>query len=261
MNASYIAAELRRRIESGECERGTRLPSVTTTGKEFGVSGQTAAAAYAVLAALGLVRIEKGNGGTIVTAGRKSDAHLGTYAPPDLTAAVAWKPTEAAWGGDGGDLPGAPARGSGLHGRVGVPAGTVVVERHRIRKVDGVPVQHKLTVLPYDVAARVPEGFEGIPPMLAPVGAEPQKPPHGVRFADWMGWGVVHTECVITTESMTTEASEALGVPMRHPGVPGRRCRPERRRRHGERHRDYLRPAPPRHAQHRRVNNEIRPMA
>ncbi|WP_374778725.1 GntR family transcriptional regulator (plasmid) [Streptomyces sp. NBC_01310] len=218
MNASYIAAELRRRIESGECERGTRLPSVTTTGKEFGVSGQTAAAAYAVLAALGLVRIEKGNGGTIVTAGRKSDAHLGTYAPPDLTAAVAWKPTEAGGEATEETYQVLQREAPDYMAEWGVPAGTVVVERHRIRKVDGVPVQHKLTVLPYDVAARVPEGFEGIPPMLAPVGAEPQKPPHGVRFADWMGWGVVHTECVITTESMTTEASEALGVPAGTPG-------------------------------------------
>lgn len=215
MNAHEIAAALRSAIAAGEYPHGGKLPTIRQTAERYGVSHQTAASAYSVLAALGMVRTDR-RSGTTVTAGPVADAHLGTFAPPDLAVAEAWKPTD---GGTASEetvlvrqtdvcdmaLPWASEAGG-------------FIERTRIRSVDGVPVQHKLTVLPYAVAAQKPEGHDGIPPMLAPVGAAPMKPPIGVRVADWLGWNVAHTVCTITAEPMSSEACTALGMPEGSPG-------------------------------------------
>ncbi|AIA08595.1 UTRA domain-containing protein [Streptomyces noursei] len=101
---------------------------------------------------------------------------------------------------------------------MGIEVGAEVVERTRIRRIDGLAVQHKLSVMPHDVASRSPEGYEGIPPMLAPVGAAPLSPPPGVRMAQWLGWDIERTEVRITAEPMTPAAAEALGVPQGTPG-------------------------------------------
>lgn len=217
MNANAIVAEIRKGIAAGEYRYGTRLPSVRGLADQYGVSQQTAAAAYAVLVALGLARTAPGSG-TTVSAGPAADAHLGTFAPPDLTAAVAWKPRT-----EGGEsksettlvrqLP-APASMTDY----GIPTGTDVVERTVIRSVDGVPVQHKLTVMPYEYAARTPEGYDGVPPMLAPVGARPHRPPHGLSVSEWLGWDVANTECAITAEPIDAAAAAALGM---QEGAPG----------------------------------------
>ena len=100
----------------------------------------------------------------------------------------------------------------------GIEEGTEVVERTRIRSVNGTPVQHKVTVMPHALAAKRPEGYDGVPPMLAPVGAAPVKPPEGVRMAEWLGWGLAGTECYITAEPMDQAAAEALGLPVDVPG-------------------------------------------
>lgn len=217
MNVNDIAAEIRKGIAAGQYRYGTRLPSVRDLAEQHGVSQQTAAASYAILSALGLARTERGSG-TTVAAGPAADAHLGTFTPPDLAATVAWKPNNG--GGEASEettlVRQLPASASMADW--GIPEGTDVVERTRIRTADGVPVQHKLTVLPYEVAARTPEGYEGIPPMLAPVGAQPVRPPHGVRVADWLRWDVAHTECAITAEPMAPAACEALRMPEGSPG-------------------------------------------
>ncbi|WP_121832809.1 MULTISPECIES: GntR family transcriptional regulator [unclassified Streptomyces] len=215
MNAHEIAEALRSAIAAGEYPHGTKLPTIRQTAEQYGVSHQTAASAYSVLAILGMVRTDR-RSGTTVTAGRSADAHLGTFAPPDLAAAEAWKPT-----GDG-----TASEETTLVRQTDTAPMTLpwvsdeggFVQRTRLRSVDGVPVQHKLTVLPYTVAARKPDGYDGIPPMLAPVGAAPVKPPTGVRAADWLGWNVANTECTITAEPMSPEACAALGVPDGSPG-------------------------------------------
>lgn len=217
MNANAIAERIRAGIAAGEYRYGSRLPSVRDLAEEHGVSQQTAAAAYAVLATLGLVKTERGSG-TTVAAGPSADAHLGTFSPPDLAAAQAWRPT----------APGAQVSEETTRVRQmaataemtdwGIPSGSDVVERTRIRSVDGVPVQHKLTIMPYEIASRSPEGHEGAPPMLAPVGAPPLSPPQGTRMADWLGWDVATTECVITAEPMHADACEALGISEGSPG-------------------------------------------
>lgn len=217
MNANTIATAIRQGIATGQYPYGGRLPTVRELAEQYGVSQQTAAAAYAVLAALGLVRTDR-RSGTVVTAGRSADAHLGTFTPPDLAAAVAWKPNGGAGEASEETTLVRQLTSPGHMGAWGIEEGTSVVERTRIRSVDGVPVQHKLTVLPYSIASLAPEGHEGIPPMLAPVGADPVRPPHGARMADWLGWDVARTECAITAEPMDSAATKALTLPEGAPG-------------------------------------------
>lgn len=215
MNAHEIAEALRSAIAAGEYPHGSKLPTIRQTAERYSVSHQTAASAYSVLAVLGMVRTDR-RSGTTVTAGQAADAHLGTFVPPDLAAADAWKPAGGGTANEettlvrqadtcGMELPWISTEGG-------------FVERTRLRSVDGVPAQHKLTVLPYSVAAQKPEDYDGIPPMLAPVGAAPMKPPTGVRVADWLGWNVAHTSCTITAEPMSPEACKTLGMPEGSPG-------------------------------------------
>lgn len=211
VNANQIAADLRKKITDGEYAYGSRMPSVRDIATEYDVSQQTAAAAYASLEATGMVRVGRGVQGTVVTAGPAADAHLGHFSPPDLTAAEAWRPAN---GGEGSkeiisvrQTPATP-----LMLEWGIQEGTDVVERVLVRRVDGTPVQHKVTVVPLDVASKRPQGYDGIPPMLVPVGAPAATPPHGVRMADWLGWDVAHTEWAITVEPMTAEAAAVLGL-------------------------------------------------
>lgn len=217
MTSTQIAAALRQRILSGEFAYGSRMPNVRELAQEYNSSQQTAAAAYAALAGMGMVRTGRGKQGTIVAAGPQAAAHLGTFGPYDVTAATAWKP-----------LSEAPAEAVTARVRQttataemaawGIPEGTEVVERSRIRSVDGIPVQYKVTVMPYELASRRPEGHEGVPPMLLPAGEPTSGPPPGVRMADWLGWGVVRTESAITAEPMDRDAAEALGLPEDVPG-------------------------------------------
>lgn len=216
MNANTIAGAVREGIATGQYRHGTKLPPVRRLAEEYGVSQQTAAAAYGLLAALGMVRIEQGNG-TIVTAGQSADAHLGTFTPPDMAAVpAAWKPTTSGQASEETTLVRLLAAPD--HMAAWGIAGTDVVERTRIRSVDGIPVQHKLTIVPHHLASASPAGHTGIPPLLAPVGAERMTPPHGTRFADWLGWSVERTETVITVEAMDAAASAALGMTEGTPG-------------------------------------------
>ena len=51
-----IAASVRARIDSGELKPGQAAPSITTLCQEWGVARETAAQAYRVLEAEGLVK-------------------------------------------------------------------------------------------------------------------------------------------------------------------------------------------------------------
>ncbi|MFE0421472.1 GntR family transcriptional regulator [Streptomyces sp. NPDC058953] len=216
MDAHSIAADLRRRIINGEYPHGSLLPSVRDQVERYGANRQTVSAAYAALAALGLVRSGRADG-TRVTATKRSDAHLGTFTPPDLTAAQTWRPT-----GDGRAREDTTLvreiTASATMSEWGFQEGQTLVERTRVRYIDDIAVQHKLTLLPYPVAAHVPDGYEGAPPMLAPAGSEAASPPAGTRMADWLGWDVAHTECAITVEPMDDMACEALGTAAGSPG-------------------------------------------
>ncbi|MER8233200.1 GntR family transcriptional regulator [Streptomyces sp. NPDC094049] len=219
LNANEIVATIRQGIAEGRYRHGARLPSVRDLATQYNVSQQTAAAAYAVLAALGLARAERGSG-TTVTAGPAADAYLGTYTPPDL-GANGVQPWRAARGGATESEETTLVRqivATDEMAAWGISAGSDVVERTRVRSVDGIPVQHKLTVIPYELAARRPVDYDGVPPMLTPVGAPPAKPPHGIRVADWLGWDIAATECIITAEPMPADACAALQMPEGSPG-------------------------------------------
>jgi DNA-binding GntR family transcriptional regulator len=57
-----IAVSVRARIESGELKPGQAAPSITTLTQEWGVARETAAQAYRVLEAEGLVTRYPGRG-------------------------------------------------------------------------------------------------------------------------------------------------------------------------------------------------------
>ena len=215
MNASEIAARLRSDIAEGRRTYGSRLPSARDTAETYGVSRQTVAAAYARLEALGLVRVGRGQGGTVVTAGRTADAHLGTFGPPRLGAATPWR-TRGAASEEMVQVRQHPAPNHMADW--GIPAGSDVVTRVQLRRVDNVPSQYKATVLPYAYAAMTPEDHEGVPPMLAPVGAPPATPPFGVSVAEWLGWGPVSTEASVTVDVMGDAPADLLGL---HADAPG----------------------------------------
>ncbi|MEF9908614.1 GntR family transcriptional regulator [Streptomyces flavovirens] len=216
-SSNHIAAALRGRITSGEYAYGARMPNVRDLAEEYDTSQQTAAAAYAALEGMGMVRVGRGKQGTVVTAGPPADAHLGTFAPPDLTAASAWTPANGQQGTE--ETTGVMQQAATAEMTAwGIPEGSEVVVRTRLRVVNGTPVQHKITVMPHELAARRPAGFDGVPPMLSPVGAAPVKAPTGVRMADWLGWSIAGTECAITAEPMDPAAAAALGLPEDVPG-------------------------------------------
>lgn len=217
MDANTIAAGIRQAIVTEEYVYGDRLPTVRELAERHGVSTPTASAAYAVLAAMGFVKTDKRHG-TKVIAGPVTNAHLGHFPPPDLSAAEPWKPAVANQETTSATYLVEQKAAPAYMADWGIPAGARVVERHRVRSVNGIPVQHKLSVFPYEVAMRVPAGYTDAPPLLAPVGAPDVHPPKEVRYADWMGWDIANTECVITAEPLRPYAADALGVPQASPG-------------------------------------------
>lgn len=216
-SGTEIAATLRERILSGRWQHGDRMPGTRDIATEFGTTPQTAATAYAALEAMGMVRVGRGAQGTVVTAGPVAEAHLGTFSLPDLTAAKPWKPA----GEEDATSETTSFRqlvAGPYLAKCGIPEGTPVVERTRIRSVAGTPVQHKITVIPEGPAACRPAGYDGVPPMMAPVGVETVSPPAGMRIAEWLGWDVSHTDAWIEVEPMEAAAAEALGLAPETPG-------------------------------------------
>ena len=60
--AQSIADQIRRRIVTGDLPRGHRLPSIPKLARLYAVSVSTAQSAVHILAALGFVRVSRGNG-------------------------------------------------------------------------------------------------------------------------------------------------------------------------------------------------------
>ncbi|MER6096747.1 TetR/AcrR family transcriptional regulator C-terminal domain-containing protein [Streptomyces sp. NPDC001728] len=69
-----IAAELRRRVHTGELSPGDRVPSTRAITREWGVAMATATKALAVLRQEGLVRPEPGVGTVVTASGAKAGA-------------------------------------------------------------------------------------------------------------------------------------------------------------------------------------------
>jgi GntR family transcriptional regulator len=214
MNAHQIADDLRRKILSGDLTHGARLPSARDLAQYYGVSHQTVTNAITRLAALGMLRVGSGKQGTVVVAPPCADAYLGAFGPYDLTKGTAWRPAQGA--GEARTLSVSTIPAPDWAAEYGLSGD--IVRRTRVRTVDGVPAQYKATLMPYDIAARVPEGHAGVPPMLSPPGATSVNPPTGVSMSEWLGWGVEHTETVVTAEPMTANEAEILGLAEGTPG-------------------------------------------
>ncbi|KQX47413.1 MULTISPECIES: TetR/AcrR family transcriptional regulator C-terminal domain-containing protein [unclassified Streptomyces] len=73
-----IAAELRRRVLTGELSPGDRVPSTRAITREWGVAMATATKALAVLRREGLVRPEPGVGTVVTASGARAGAVAGT---------------------------------------------------------------------------------------------------------------------------------------------------------------------------------------
>lgn len=64
--AHLVAAELRRRIVSGECAEGDTLPRLPDLARQFGVSGPSIREALRVLETEGLVSVQRGRDGGVL---------------------------------------------------------------------------------------------------------------------------------------------------------------------------------------------------
>lgn len=218
INAQSLANKYRDKITNGDYADNGRLPSVRELAEIEGVSTQTAATVYSKLEALGLVRTSK-KSGTYANAGKSADIHVGSFpAPPVMDHSKAWKATDP------------EAQTSNVLYKVvvseagpelaewGIEPGARVVERHYRKDVDGRPVQHKVTILPYELASRVPEGYQGVPPMMTPVGHPIVTPPNGISMPDWLGWNMAHVSTSIAVTPMTKEAASVFSL---EEGAPG----------------------------------------
>lgn len=221
MDAHQIAAKYKKLIIAGApgFENGNRLKSVRDVGTEEGVSAQTAAAAYSLLATYGLVRTSK-KSGTWVIGAKTANMHLGSFnAGPDWNLAT-WST------GDENDVNTITLykvsvdQAEGL-AEYGIPDGTQVAERHYRKEVNGVPVQHKVSVIPYELAVKMPQdpSYTGVAPMLSPVGHPVISPPKGISPAEWLGWDVDRYFTTIGVTDMTRSAAEVFGVPVGTPGI------------------------------------------
>ncbi|MFF1508837.1 TetR/AcrR family transcriptional regulator C-terminal domain-containing protein [Streptomyces sp. NPDC058326] len=83
-----IAAELRRRVRSGEFAPGDRVPSTRAITREWGVAMATATKALGVLRQEGLVRVEPGVGTVVVTTAGTAGADGGPLSRERLVEAA-----------------------------------------------------------------------------------------------------------------------------------------------------------------------------
>lgn len=212
MNSAEIIAAITKAIDQGEYSYGQQLPPTRELGRKYGTSQQTVAAALAVLAGMGLVRVQPGARATVIAA-RRGTIHLGSFRSANReipTSTTAWKRSA----GDGAKESPTIVRQiitTEDDADTGIPVGAQAVERVRTRyNGDGAPAQHKRTVLTAEAAMLTPEGWTGIPPLMS---AEDVKPPEGKSIAAWLSMGVVSVVYSISTGPAADDAAAALTIP------------------------------------------------
>lgn len=215
MDAHQIAEKIETLIASGAegYEYGKKLLNVRDLGTQEGVSAQTASAAYQSLAMRGLVRISK-KSGTWVIGSKTTKIHLGTFdSAPDWTLPV-WSTDDETDVKETKLYKVSVSQAEGLT-EWGIADGTQITERHYVKTVNGAPVQHKVTVLPYDRAIAMPRDadYAGIAPMMTPVGHPVVSQPSGMTMSDWLGWGVDSYVTEFGDSKMSEESAEIFGVP------------------------------------------------
>jgi GntR family transcriptional regulator len=220
MNQAEIIKELTARIDRGEekYKYGERLPSTRDLAQEFDSTQQTVAAAFSVMAGMGLVSVRRGSGATVIT-GRPGRIKLGTYRSANreiATSATAWKRDHGNGAKEG------PTQVNHIviteaDADTGIEVGAEVVERIRTRyDGDGAPCQHKRTLITADAATLTPEGWTGLPPMMR---AGDVKPPEGLTISKWLGMGVVRVTYDMCVSMASGPAAEALTIPEGTPAL------------------------------------------
>lgn len=133
-----IAAELRRRIESGEWRIGERLPSYEDLSRQYGVGSGVIQAALGVLKAQGLVTVARRAGITVRERGTRRRVQRGRTVQRDAHGYVfpAWTPGEP-WQVHGRPRRAVvpiPARPAEL---LGLEEGAEVLRRRRVTSPEG----------------------------------------------------------------------------------------------------------------------------
>lgn len=184
-----VAADLRRRIRSGELIAGAQLPSVHELAESYKVAGDTLRRAVSVLQDEGLLEVRHG-AGTFV----RSVTPIVRSAQARLTRAV-WGSGRSPWEVDAPDRTvtveqlvvtrqPVPARHAAA---LDLPTGTEVVARSRVYVLDGERVMAATSYLPADLAAGTvmeqdDTGRGGIYARLSEAGHAP------VRFREEVRW-------------------------------------------------------------------------
>jgi regulatory GntR family protein len=221
VNAHQIAEKIEAQITAGAegYQHGDRLLSVRDLGEAENVSAQTAAAAYSLLAVRGLVVTSK-KSGTRVAATKAASFRLGSFGKPDWNLKD-WEVKDGTEEGTVSLYDMVFTTANADHAKLGLPEGSQIVERHYRKEIKGVPVQHKVTILPYDLARSMPQdsSYDGPPPMMTPVGHPVVARPAGKSMMDWLGWDVAHNRVQIQNGPIGEMAAKVLGVPQGTPGL------------------------------------------
>jgi DNA-binding GntR family transcriptional regulator len=199
-----VAAELRRRILSGEYEPGSRIPSRSQIRAEFGVGATAALEAMRVLLAEGLVEGRSGSGTFVrsptpvrlvrhwqATSPERMPWIVAIEGQPDMPAK--WESESATWE--------APAD---VAARLGIAAGDRVMRSEYLFRADGVPVMLVVSWEPYEITGgtpillpeRGPLAGQGVPVRMASIGLQ-----------------VTRTEEDITARAALPDEAERLAVP------------------------------------------------
>ncbi|MER7068973.1 GntR family transcriptional regulator [Streptomyces albidoflavus] len=212
MKQPEIIKALTEEIDQGNLKYGDRLKPTRELAEKYGTTAQTVSAALSVMAGMGMIQVQRGWGAKVIT-GRKANIKLGTYLSANrevATGTTAWARSSGN-GSKEGPTAVSQTVATEEDADTGIPAGTEVVERTRIRfDADGAPCQHKRTLVAVDAATLTPEGWTGLPPMMRPGDVTP---PAGMSIAKWLGMGVTRVLYEINTDQADAAAAAALTLP------------------------------------------------
>ncbi|MFF4777541.1 GntR family transcriptional regulator [Microtetraspora fusca] len=159
-----VAAELRGRIERGDLRPGDPIPSEAALIEQHGVSRQTVRAALKELAQEGLLTGGQGRQRTVRIIER-IEWHLSTFESINNHKAVACDPASDQWATDVQAQNRVPRQevevaiaypSERVAARLEVATDQPVVERRRVRYVDGTPYQLATSYFPQDLVLGTP---------------------------------------------------------------------------------------------------------
>lgn len=218
MTQAGIIKALTEAIDQGVYKYGDRLPTTRELASQYDTTQQTVATALTVMAAMGMVKVQRGWGSKVI-ASRPGRINLGTYRSANrevATGTTAWR-RESGEGAKEGPTSVSQNVTTEADADTGIQSGTEVVERTRTRyDVDDAPVQHKRTLVTIEAATLTPDGWKGLPPMMSPADVVP---PNGMSIADWLGMGVDRVVYDINTAPVGGPAAAALTLPEGTPGL------------------------------------------